>query len=198
MKKILLTAFLPFGEHQTNASESVVNAYCKDICGVEIIKVYLDVVYDYTYFALLIKKYQPDIILLCGQAEMRDKVTIEQVAINFLYATIPDNRGQLKLGEMIDEAGDRAYFTSIPAVAIVSKLSKIQMPVALSLNAGGYVCNFSFYTLLQQTENSNVQVGFIHFPLIKSENTKSSNKGLTLSTMVEILDSIILELVTSE
>lgn len=193
MKKILITAFKPFGDIIDNSSTRVLEGI-KEFDNVIIYKEILDVVFDKFIYENLLIKYKPDILLLCGQAASRDKVTLEQIAINFVHTTIADNAGNNFSNDKIYQEGDDGYFNTIGASKIVSKL-ETNYPVKLSLSAGGYVCNYSFYTSLITAKRNdlNTKIGFIHFPLYSGQTTQAY-PSLDLGLMIDILNNIIISL----
>lgn len=190
MLKILITAFKPFGEIEDNSSLRVVNKIGKHQ-DVEIHKEYLDVIYDEKIFISLFTKYNPDILILCGQAASRDKVTIEKIGINYVDPKLSDNLGRYYLDSKICGDGPDAYFSSIDVDLITSKLED-NYPVKMSLSAGGYVCNYSLYTCLHYANKNNLKtkIGFIHFPLYKDQTSKNY-PSLDIDVMVDSLDNII-------
>lgn len=193
MKKILLTAFEPFGDIENNSSEEVVKRI-KDIENSIIVKKILKVEYNKEYFEKLLDD-EYDYVLLCGQAAGRSKITLEQIAINFMYAKKEDNKGVQKLGEAIYEDGPDGIFNTINSKEIVSKLES-NYPISLSLSAGAYICNLSFYVLLYQVIKKNIKtkIGFIHFPVYTLQTTHDY-PSIDLEVMVNALDKIIEEIV---
>jgi len=54
-----------------------------------------------------------DFILLLGLAGDRKEITIEHHALNLMDAKGPDNEGQIKRFEVIDQKGPNLYLTDI-------------------------------------------------------------------------------------
>jgi len=185
MKDILVTAFEPFNNQKENSSLEVI----KRIKNVKT-KI-LPVRYDPLIYKELLEKEKPDVLLLCGQAGGRSEVSIEQVAINFMYANIPDDQGIIKLGEKIINDGDDAYFATIPSLELLKALT--DYPVKLSLSAGGYICNMSFYASLYYAKvlKLNTQIGFIHFPYYEGQSDAKDHSTLAIDKQVEVLEKII-------
>ena len=63
--------------------------------------------------------------------------------------------------EKIRPAGPDDYQTVIPVRSIVDRMQSEGYPVAVSTDAGTYVCNDTFYLV---GVNSTVPVAFIHVP----------------------------------
>jgi pyroglutamyl-peptidase len=197
MKKILVTAFEPFGGLDTNSSYEVVKRINLGNNDVEIIKETLPVIYEPSLYEELLKRHQPDVLLLCGQAEGRKFVNIEHVAINLMYANGPDNQGVIKKGEAILPSGKEAYFGTIPTIEIVHRLKDEGYPIDLSLSAGGYICNMSYYASRHYSEKNkfDTKIAFIHFPLYEGQKNEKSHPTLELDQMVTTLNRIIEQLI---
>jgi len=60
--------------------------------------------------------------------------------------------------------GPDAYFTRLPLAAILRALKRHDIPAALSLSAGVYVCNTVMYSALHTLRRRRTPAGFIHLP----------------------------------
>jgi len=165
LKKILLTAFEPFGGLDLNSSAMVLEkTEFKDRPGI-ITKMTLPVLYA-SAFELLKKKIirlKPDVVVCMGQAGGRKKISIERIAVNINSGAIPDNEGIIKTDELIVHGGPEAYFTTLPYERMLSPSGD---SAALSYSAGTYICNDLFYRLMNyiKKENLHIQSGFLHLP----------------------------------
>ncbi|MDD3348780.1 MAG: hypothetical protein RBR48_03685 [Bacilli bacterium] len=188
MKKIILTAFEPFGSLPTNSSFEVLKALPEDD-----LKVILPVSYnkcdDLIKHILLEQK--PDYLLLLGQAQNRRAIALEQIAINLVNTPTRDNDGNFYINHLIKEDGHHGYFNTIEASSLVEELAST-FPLYLSYSAGTYVCNYSFYLALYYVNQYQLptKVGFIHFPLYKKQ-TEDDTLALELDTMVKATSRII-------
>ena len=89
--KILVTAFNPFGGEEQNAAEMVLQRLPEKIGDIELVKRIIPTEFntcDLTT-AVYIQKYQPNAVLMLGQAASRAQLTPERVAINVDDARIP-------------------------------------------------------------------------------------------------------------
>ena len=193
MKKILLTAFEPFGSLNSNSSLAVLN----EISDSEsLIKKVLPV--SYKKCEIIIKEmllnYKPDVLLLMGQAQNRTKIALEQIAINIINSPTYDNDGNCYLNKRIVEEESDGSFNTIDAINIVSSLES-KYPLYLSYSAGTYVCNFSFFIALNLVKKMNLttKVGFIHFPLYKNQTDDSMN-CIDIDVMSETLEKVLEEI----
>jgi pyroglutamyl-peptidase len=169
MKKLLLTGFGPFGNHQENPSQDIVLELNGQIVGgYQIVGMILPVSYEKAgkMIVNLIESENPDAVISLGLAGDRTKVTPELVAINYMHASIPDNEGLQKLGEPIHESGKNAYFTTLPIQQMIDKLQQHNIPSEMSTTAGSYVCNLTKYHILHHVHGNDLDIpaGFIHIP----------------------------------
>ena len=159
MKKILITAFEPFGGRETNASAAVLEKLPGRICGCGTEKILLPVVYGKAAETAL--QHHADAIFLLGEAGGRNTVTPELQAVNIREARIPDNEGNRPAAEKILPDGPDIYAAPFPVSQIVQRMQEEQYRIEVSGDAGRYVCNDTFY--LTGT-GSSVPVSFVHVP----------------------------------
>ena len=171
-KKVLLTGFEPFGGASFNPSGAVVQEIAAHgIDGIEIVTAILPVEYKRSAKILidLIETHQPSIVISLGQAEGRDFIAPEQVAINLADARIADNAGISQENQPINEAAADAYFSTLPIRAIVAAISDLGISAKISLSAGTFICNEIFFTAQAFLQASTVISGFIHLPLAPNQ-----------------------------
>lgn len=171
-KKVLLTGFEPFGGASFNPSGAVVQEIAAlGIDGIEIVTAILPVEYKRSAKILidLIETHQPSIVISLGQAEGRDFIGPEQVAINLADARIADNAGISQENQPINEAAADAYFSTLPIRAIVAAISDLGISAKISLSAGAFICNEIFFTAQAFLQASTVISGFIHLPLAPNQ-----------------------------
>lgn len=181
--KILITAFEPFMNIKTNSSyEALKNLNQKN----DITKVFLPVKLHESFSILKkhIDKIQPDIIILCGQAASRSKISIETKAKNVLGPSI-DITDEITSNIIIKD-GPIAYYSNFPTVEALSYLLQSDIPVELSNDAGGYICNALYYQVMHNYPN--IETVFIHLPLYKGQ---INNDGIELETLTRGLEKII-------
>ncbi|MBN2853086.1 MAG: pyroglutamyl-peptidase I [Clostridia bacterium] len=164
MKKLILTAFEPFGDNDINPTIDILNMVPDSIGHMTIIKKILPVVYSTCFDLLepLIEAEQPDFVVCMGLAGGRSKISVERIAVNMKSAGIADNEGNLFKGELIHENGKVGYFTTLP----YELLKSVNENVDYSYSAGTYICNNIFYLLMEYLEKtgSTAKGGFIHVP----------------------------------
>ncbi|HQC74570.1 MAG TPA: pyroglutamyl-peptidase I, partial [Bacilli bacterium] len=192
MKKLLITAFVPFGKQTHNSSLEVVRKLRKQFKGIELVFVKLPVVFNIDLYGDLLKQHQPDYLLMCGQAGGRKLIECEKVAINYVYSRQPDNIGVIIKGSRIIYDGPDAYFSTAPLLPIVNKLQEEKLPVQMSFSAGTYVCNFSYYLMLHTIHIHHLccEAMFVHFPYFAGQ-TADNFPSLGLKEMVNTLKRLI-------
>jgi pyroglutamyl-peptidase len=190
MKRVLITGFEPFGKASLNPSGEIV----KRITGENIVTAVLPVAYKSSASALLalIEKHSPDVVIMLGQAEGRNQITPERIAINLDDARIADNEGVLRLNQEIIEGGPVAYRSTLPVVEIVDALKVADIPAAVSLSAGAFLCNHIFYIAQNKFEGSGVRSGFIHVPLMDEQGDEFPGlPTMPLDQMVRAVEIIL-------
>ena len=188
MKKLLVCGFEPFGGESINPSWEAVERLADEICGFEIHKLRLPVVFGEAADLAIesAERLGVDAVLCIGQAGGRGAITPELVGINLRYAKIPDNKGNKPCDEPITEGGAAARFSTLPMRKMSENIMAAGIPSELSYSAGTYVCNDLLYTLLSHFEGG-AGVGFIHIPYSKEQGKSPSMdmddivKGLTVA-----------------
>ena len=168
LKKVLLTGFEPFGGASFNPSSAVVSEIGKlQIAGIEVVTAILPVEFKRSAQILieLIAEHNPAIVISLGQAEGRDFIGPEQVAINLADARIADNAGVKIENQPINEDDADGYFSTLPIREIVSQISALGISAKVSYSAGAFICNEIFYAAQSHLKGSQVISGFIHLPL---------------------------------
>lgn len=187
MRRVLVTGFEPFHQSSRNPSEAIVH----ELAQMKIPELYcevLPVVFGESADILLSKivEIEPEIVIGLGQAEGRNQITPERVAVNIDDARIADNKGEIPTDQAIVVGGANAHFTSLPVKEIVELLSAKSIPAALSMSAGTFVCNHLFYRMQEFCGPRGIKSGFIHLPLMESQAKEFPGlPSLPLATMVE-------------
>ncbi|MFW5838564.1 MAG: pyroglutamyl-peptidase I [Bacillota bacterium] len=196
MKTVIITAFEPFNKDDENPTEHVIAELPDFLYDTRIIKVTLPVIYQAAFDQLLpyIEEYNPALILMLGLAAGRSHISIERVAINVNHSKTPDNLGNIKHHEVIDENGPDGLFTTLPLSDIMKRMHKHKLPVTISNSAGTYVCNNLMYNVLYYIKKLNLdtKAGFIHVPYLPHQAYNKSNMPMMERRyMVETVTAII-------
>lgn len=193
MNQILLTGFEPFHTATVNPTKEVVLALeAENINGLTTAVLPVEFGRSWKVLETLIKEQQPDYVIALGQAEGRSQITPEQIAINLDDARIPDNAGNQPSNQKIIADGEDGLFTTLPALEIVELLRNSNIPAAVSLSAGTFVCNHVFYQLQHHLKNSKVRSGFIHVPLLDTQIAEFPGQpSMPLERMIEGIKAIL-------
>jgi len=175
--RLIVTGFEPFGGADVNASWEAV----RRLDGVE--KLLLPV-----SFAGATGKIRglvaggPDAVICVGEAGGRSAICVERVAVNLMDARIPDNDGAQPLDEPVAPGGPAARFSTLPTRDIVERLREAGIDAQLSYTAGTYVCNATFYALMEAVARSGrpIPAGFIHVPA-RDMPTETIAEGLRIA-----------------
>ncbi|MFO7611779.1 MAG: pyroglutamyl-peptidase I [Clostridia bacterium] len=190
MKKLLVTAFEPFGGQDYNSSGLVLEKLPSAIGGLEVKKLMLPVLYKKAFDQLKdeMKHYKPDFVICLGQAGGRESIAIERIAININDSKSPDNDGIVKTNEHINANGEPAYFSNLPHERMMSAADG--PGIGLSYSAGTYVCNDLMYRLMQLFAATGTKTlgGLINLPYTEKLN-KTPNMALDrqVETLVAML-----------
>lgn len=170
---ILLTGFEPFGGDTLNPSGEVAKALDGARAGeageYKVVTKILPVEWVTTrkVMASVIEEVDPVIIMSLGLASGRPELNVEKVAVNYT-SRYKDNKGSILDELNITNNGPDAYFATIPVEDIVEAIKAKGIPARLSLSAGSYLCNYTFYSasdyIAQKGKRDKVPVGFIHIP----------------------------------
>ncbi len=192
MKKLLLTAFEPFGGEIINPSLEVARAIKKE----PFEKVSIEVL------ELPVKRFQapekainhifnnqPDVMIMLGEAGHRSHITPERVAINIDDFPIPDNVGDQPKGEPIMKDGPVGYFSKLPTDEIIKQVNSAGIPAEVSNSAGTYLCNRLFYNIMHviTVQKLPIKAGFIHLPYLHEQvlNKTTNFPSMSRKTLIE-------------
>lgn len=165
---ILVTGFEPFGGDPENASAEVVARLraSAQSTGVRIATAILPVTWDGAAPALLeaIAAHRPDAVVALGEAGGRAEVTPERRARNLGHGRIPDNAGVERPAAPLDE-GSEWLDSRIDPEALAEAIRGVGVPAGTSRDAGAFLCNAVFRTLLRDTD---LPAAFIHLPAVRT------------------------------
>ncbi len=165
---ILVTGFEPFGGDTVNGSwEAVRHLEGQRIAGRRVLVRQLPVVWQRASKELeaLIRRYHPEAVVAFGVAGA-EPVRVEMVAKN-VRDMIRDNAGNLPASRVIQPGAPSDLRTTLNSTLIVRRLQEAAIPVTLSEDAGGYLCNETFFNLMNFTPSATSPLryrGFIHVP----------------------------------
>jgi pyroglutamyl-peptidase len=196
--RLLLTGFEPFGAWDVNPSWEVARRLDDEsIGGVRVEGRRLPVSWEGIWQALkgYIDEVNPDAILMLGLAGRRDYIAVESQGLN-TCKEIADNEGKQASSPSIDEQGEEALSSTLPVEEIVKGIEELGLPVRVSDDAGGYLCNFALYKAVAWAKESRpgLPVGFIHLPNLRGV---AQEGGLSLEDMGSAVTAAIMAIAES-
>ena len=170
MKTVLVTAFEPFGGETLNPTEMVLGMLPDTIGNHSIRKLVLPVEFGRSADIAIAEydRLRPAAVIMLGQAGGRSAITPETTAKNLMNSDQPDNAGFLANHLRIAENGPDTLSSTLPIERIKDALAARGIPCERSDDAGTYVCNSLFYSMLMHNKGE-VPTGFIHVPFIKEQ-----------------------------
>ena len=189
MPRILLTGFTPFGGHEINPTQKLVEALGQHlvVAGAEVFPRLLTTHYRRAEedFDRALAEIRPDAIVSFGLAYSADHVRPERIAVNF-------DDGEEDGGHVarrIAEDGPVGYFSTLPVEAMVADLAAAGLPAKASNHAGAYICNHIFYYARHRFERERVAtpMGFVHVPPLPEmmKPADAQRPGLALPKLIE-------------
>lgn len=169
--RILLTGFEPFGGETLNPSLELLN-YLEQtppsLPNAALRFRRLPVVFSQVESVLRREvDWDPQVVLLLGQAAGRDRILLEKVAVNWVYSVTADNEGDVPSEGPIDPAGPSAFLSPLPLRNYKERLMSVGVPAEISFTAGTYVCNWTYY-LSHQIFPQAASL-FIHLPSLPTQ-----------------------------
>lgn len=193
MKKILVTGFEPFLGQNINPSMMLAKAL-RDRFDVLILPVSFEKSWSILRQQLGAGTY--DFVLMLGQAGGRGKISLEQVALNFLDSKYADEEGQKFTGHPISDSGPEAFISKLPLSKWAEELALEGHNIERSLSAGSYVCNYVYYRV-QDFQKEKDKSLFVHFPYLPEQTQIMSQQSPCMSfdemynTLKRIIDRIL-------
>ncbi len=168
--RILVTGFTPFPGAPVNPTEHLIRALEREPARLSALgEVRLEIL-PVEYAAVpgcletLGAEFRPDIAVHFGLSARATGFTLERLARNANASARPDNAGDLPPPEIF--AGEADLRSTLPLDAIAAGLERAGLPVAWSDDAGGYLCNFTFYLACSPrfARYTPAMAGFVHVP----------------------------------
>jgi pyroglutamyl-peptidase len=166
---VVVQGFGPFGTRTENPSHQLVRALTQrrpEIVG-EVIDTSLRAAS--ATVPALVDRHRPDLWIGVGLAAGRSALGVEAVAVNLAdwSSEAADVDGVSSPRRPVADGGPDAYLTTLPVAEILAGWRAAAIPGFLSLSAGSYLCNYSFYLASHAAAQRGLscRVGFIHVPL---------------------------------
>lgn len=163
-QKILVTGFKPFGGDTTNISEMVLKELQQERKDIEAL--ILPVSFQNT-FAEFKKHWQSQgpykAVVMLGQANGREEINLERVALNWMESKLPDNDGLTPSGKRILRDAPDCYIHDFFPSSWLDILNGIG-PTKTSFSAGAFVCNNLYFHVAHELKPAAIPNLFVHLP----------------------------------
>lgn len=159
----LVTGFGPFGEFEENPSGIAVGRLASE-GGVFSHVFATSVAAVRRQLPALLGSLRPRTVVLFGYADSAHEVRLETLARNRCDGTARDVDGE-RLPDLVVEGGPPTLASTLPLGELEGALVKSDVLTGYSDDAGGYLCNFSFYLTQHLAPLHGVErSGFVHLP----------------------------------
>lgn len=171
MTRVLLTGFGPFEGQAVNASWRAVHGLSEswdpEQEGAQLHVRELPVSFRRapTVLEAALVDVRPDVVVCVGEAGGRGAVGLERVAVNLVDARIADVDGSAPVDAPVVAGAPAAHWSTLPVKACVEAVRAAGVPAEVSMTAGTYVCNATFFALMHAVRTAPaVRAGFVHVP----------------------------------
>lgn len=170
-RRILVTGFGPFPGVDENLSSALVARLQRDAASAGL-GVHLATHVLHTEWrrgpdrvAQLFESFAPSAVIHFGVSREARGFRIETQAHN-VCRMAPDAAGQAPPDARLHPDGAQAHPATLPIRDIVRRLERLEIPVSLSRDAGGYLCNAVLYHSLRLAQAAPwpCRAGFVHIP----------------------------------
>jgi pyroglutamyl-peptidase len=117
---------------------------------------------SWTMLRRAVLRHRPDIILHFGFAPKAETIALERFG-RLACSAKADAVGYTPRSGTASRSGPHRIAASIPLEPAAAALREAGFDIAVSEDAGGYLCNATFYRSLQRLGNGR-HVGFVHLP----------------------------------
>ncbi|MGN8246203.1 pyroglutamyl-peptidase I [Cellulomonas soli] len=176
MSRVLLTGFGPFENQPLNASWravlGVAAVWDDRTEGAELVVRELPVSFRRapTVLESAIVDLRPDVVVCVGEAGGRAAVGVERLAVNLVDARIADVDGAAPIDVPVVPGAAVAHLSTLPVKACVEAVRAVGVAAEVSMSAGTYVCNATFFALMHTLRaEPTTRAGFVHVPRLPEQ-----------------------------
>lgn len=192
-KAVVVTGFGPFGEHTVNASWIAVQELEKLGLGDSVDLHVYEIPVEYQTVQRLIPelwaKHSPQLVVHVGVSGTATAVTLEQCGHNTGYWGL-DNCRFRPCSQCCVEDGPESLESAIDMDTVCRRVAELGLGVSITISqdAGRYLCDFTYYTSLYQSQG---RAAFVHVPpLGKPYNADQLGRALQaiIEEMLQLLE----------
>lgn len=200
-KKILLYGFSAYLNFTRNPSRDLVRELsCQKWPGLQVTSFIFNVSYAGVREQIIkvLRKGPFDAAVGFGLAPGSGLIRLEQAARNCCASPKPDKDGKAMRRRVILKNQPDVYRTSVKLFNLRKTLLKENIPAVISKDAGGYLCNFTYYLMSHhlRQDGSSAPCLFVHIPF-SSEivcRQKREQASFPLSMLVKAGRIIVTEI----
>lgn len=169
ISRALITGFEPFGGDATNPSGKLAAALDGSVVsGLKIVGRVMPVEYDRSAELIFrwLEEVRPVVVICTGLAASAERIRVEQIAVNEDDCSSPDNANVVRTKRRIAKGAPRELRCTLAVEKILSDCAARRIPAEASSDAGRYVCNHVFFSLMHalRKQRSVIPAGFVHLP----------------------------------
>ena len=140
----------------------------------------------------LLKRERPDALIMFGLAVRARQMRIEMRARNAVTRMLPDVSGRIPLAATILPGGPPTVPLRSPAQRLLSAALATGVPVALSRDAGRYLCNYLCWRAAEAAGTGTPSlIAFVHVPTVRRASSQSRRDLLTLDQLIDAGEAIL-------
>ena len=165
MVKMLVAGFDAFGNLSTNPSGELATELARTVPDAK--SIILPTSYERAATILLdeLRQTGPSYGVMFGYSRRAESLRLERYARNRDKAKRPDNDGRIR-SSVIDSEAPEVLSGRVDVAKLHSILTERGCNVSMSENAGGYVCNHTYFKVLAYLHRSGKKLPFLfaHIP----------------------------------
>jgi pyroglutamyl-peptidase len=139
-----------------------------------------------------IAREAPDAVLMIGVAARRREVCVERQALNRVSRLFPDASGTVGRALAFSARSPLVLRTAAPRGALLAALRARGVPSRHSRDAGRYLCNASYFALMEDAGSGPPLVVFLHVPLPRG--ARPGDRRPSLAEMAHAIEEAALVL----
>jgi len=143
---------------------------------------------------------KPDVVLVFGLAGRRREVCIETRARNAVSVLFPDASKHRPSRSVIKLGGPPALTGRGPFAQLAAAVRARNVPVRLSRDAGGYLCNYVYWRALERAPKGHPLVQFVHIPSLGCNPQRKQRRGrhkFSLADTIRAGEGLLIALVAA-
>jgi pyroglutamyl-peptidase len=194
--RILVTAFEPFGGSDRNPTIEIAKSIGGSMPWIDtaVLPVVTGVGVGSAWAALQPILSEPwDAVVHLGESAKATAIMVERVAVNLRDSGVADNTGSMLRDAPVIDGGPAAYFATLPVRELVSASLMIDVPAALSLSAGTFLCNETMYRTLHAMHvvRRSALAGFVHVPQLPEQAAVRGGPSMDAVVMARAVGAML-------